>query len=135
MVAKLPTPSMPERTRLPAWTVMAVGAILATVVPTATGDALSEPLLLGLSVVGGLVLFAGALWDDTVLRRGRDERQAEIHYRSGYNGMLALVALFGTLFFAMVNLEMRPDPTVVWALSMTVLPVYFGSVYYYRRVM
>jgi archaellum biogenesis protein FlaJ (TadC family) len=114
---------------------MLVGGLLATATPTLLAAHLTGAVTVALSVGGGLVLFAGALWDDTVCRRGRDERQAEIHYRAGYNAMLALVALFGTLLFAMVNVDYRPGPTVVWALTMTALPLYFGSVAYYRRVM
>jgi hypothetical protein len=127
--------SLPARERLSAWGVAAVGVVLATVIPTAAAGTLPRSVMLGLSVLGGLALFAGALWDDTICRRHRDERQAEIHYRAGYDGMLALVVLFGILFFTMVNLDVQPGPMVIWALTMAVLPVYFGSVAYYRRVM
>jgi hypothetical protein len=130
-----PMLSPPDRERLAAWGVMAAGIGLALVAPTVGAELLTDPVAVALTVGGGLVLFAGALWDDTICRRDRDERQAEIHYRSGYNAMIVLVALFGTLFLAMVGVDYRPAPLVVWALTMAMLPVYYGSVLYYRRVM
>lgn len=126
---------MVNNRRLAAWAVMGIGLALVVGVPSVLGDGASTELLLGVSVVGGTVAFAGALWDDTICRSERDERMAEIHYRSGYNALLALAALLGTVFFTAVNLDIAVDSMVLWAALMAGLAVYFGSVAWFKRTM
>jgi hypothetical protein len=124
-----------RRERLLGAGAVALGLALATVVPNLLAGTLGEASLVALSVGGGGLMFAGAVYDDAACRAERDERQAEIHYRSGYNALLALAAAVGILFTTMVNLDTAVGPLVLWAVLLSALPVYFGSVQYYRRVM
>lgn len=126
---------MVSRRRLAAWAVTGIGLALVIGVPSVLGDAASTELLVGVSVLGGSAVFAGALWDDTICRSDRDERMAEIHYRSGYNALLALAAMLGTVFFTAVNLDTDIRSMVVWGVLMAGLVVYFGSVAWYKRTM
>lgn len=126
---------MIERHRLAAWVLMAVGVVLVVGIPEVIEGSASTAVLLGLSVAGGVLLWAGAIWDDTLCRAERDERVAEIHYRAGYNTALAFGALNGMVIFVTTNLDMRVSVTAIAATLGAGLAVYFGSVAWLRRTM
>jgi hypothetical protein len=126
---------MLRRERIAAFALMVIGGVLVAGVPSLVGETLSRELLLGLSVVGGGILWGGVLWDDTICRRGRDERQAEIHYRAGYNTAIALFVLIGMVFSVAVNLDAAVPTMSLWVLTVAGLVVYFGSVVWLKRRM
>ncbi|MFB6251196.1 MAG: hypothetical protein ABEI27_05845 [Halobellus sp.] len=123
------------RERFGAWALLGVGIVLVAVLPEAIGQSLSSDALLALSVVGGVVVWAGATWDDVICRRYRDERVAEIHYRAGYNTALAFSALLGTLIFVVTNLDRSVSVAMLTGVLFGSLAVYFGTVAWLKRQM
>lgn len=123
------------RRRLAAWTIGGIGIVLAAVVPEYLGQSASTDLLLGLSVTGAGFVWASAIWDDTICRRDRDERLAAIHYRAGYNAMLAYAASTGSLIFVGSNLDRRISVLTVGGVLLIGLAVYLASVTWFKRQM
>lgn len=126
---------MIRRSRIAAAAIGGIGVLLATVLPGLLGTDTPQNVVLGLSVAGAALIWTAAIWDDTICRRQRDERVAEIHYRAGYNTALAFGALNGTLIFVGTNLDTAVSVTTIGNTLVAALVVYFGSVAWLKRSM
>lgn len=132
-----------DRRRLAAWTLFTVGGLLAVVVPSAFEAELSTTAVVVLSIGGGAVLWAGALWDEHIRHRDEsgcvDERIAQIHYRAGFNAFWAAMAIGTTASFTLVNVEIAEiavDPSeLLVPIIVGGMVVFFASTRYYKRVM
>ncbi|MHB9288378.1 hypothetical protein ACKVMT_15215 [Halobacteriales archaeon Cl-PHB] len=127
-----------RRKRYAAWSVALVGALLATVLPDALEGTLGDPVLLGLSVVGGTTLWAGAMWAEHLQHTEgcADERLTQIHLRAGWVAFWTMVGLTMVLGFALGNTDYTLQTGYLLALPLFVgVVVFMGTVAVLKRRM
>lgn len=117
---------------------MLVGMALGVVVAPGIQESTAGTVTFGISFAGGLLMFAGAVWRDVILRAEGvvDERYAQIHYRAGWYAFAATVAILVTTSISAANADLAVEESGVVALVPVVgLAVYFGTVTVLKRRM
>ncbi len=129
---------MVDRRRLAAYALVVLGGIVAAVVPEAVKGTLGDQALLALSVGGGVVMWAGAMWAERLQHTVgcADERLTQIHYRAGWLAFGTLLGVLIVTTFALGNTDYTIETGYLLAgLLFVGLGVFLGTIAVLKRRM